>query len=122
MTLPQQKHIPIHVFLSAAPADEALRETLEKQLSGMQRAGNIELWHSQKILPGQELERALDEAFNAVSLILLLLSPDFVADETCYSLELPRALARHNSGRAHIIPILLRPLSDHDRHALVGDL
>ena len=42
-------------------------------------------------------------------IILLLISPDFMASEYCYSKEMLRAMARHNQGEAQVIPILLRP-------------
>src|SRR5690349_4477995 len=42
--------------------------------------------------------------------ILLLLSPDFLASDYCYGVEMQRALARHAAGEAQVIPILLRPV------------
>ena len=33
-----------------------------------------------------------------------------LADDTCYHLEIQRAIERHQSGEARVIPILLRPV------------
>lgn len=41
-------------------------------------------------------------------MILLLISPDFLASDYCYSLEMRRVLERHETGKARVIPILLR--------------
>jgi tetratricopeptide (TPR) repeat protein len=40
--------------------------------------------------------------------ILLLISPDFMASDYCYSIEMDRALERHEAGEARVIPIILK--------------
>src|SRR5262249_13195798 len=40
---------------------------------------------------------------------LLLLSPDYLARDACYLVELQQALRRHQAGLARIVPVLLRP-------------
>jgi tetratricopeptide (TPR) repeat protein len=40
--------------------------------------------------------------------ILLLVSPDFLASTYCYEIEMKRALQRHTAGEARVIPIILR--------------
>ncbi len=47
-------------------------------------------------------------------IILLLISADFLASPYISDIELPFALARHNSGRATVIPVLLRPVEWRD--------
>jgi tetratricopeptide (TPR) repeat protein len=42
-------------------------------------------------------------------IILLLISPDFIASEYCWGVELARALERHQANQAHAIPVILRP-------------
>ncbi len=39
----------------------------------------------------------------------LLLSLDYLASDYCYEREMQRALERHQSDEAHVIPIILRP-------------
>jgi hypothetical protein len=39
---------------------------------------------------------------------LLLISADFLASDYCYSFELRRALERHESNEACVIPVILR--------------
>jgi CheY-like chemotaxis protein len=46
-------------------------------------------------------------------IILLLVSADFLASDYCYDVEMKRAMERHASGEARVIPIILRPCDWH---------
>jgi internalin A len=41
-------------------------------------------------------------------LVLLLVSPDFIASDYCYDKEMRRALERHEEGSARVVPIIIR--------------
>jgi NACHT domain/TIR domain len=101
---------PMSVFYSYAHGDEALRNELEKHLSALQRQGFITGWHDRKIVPGTDWAQAIDFHLNEVSIILLLISPDFLASDYCYGIEMKHALERHAAQKARVIPILLRPV------------
>jgi len=45
----------------------------------------------------------------SADIILLLISPDFMNSDYCYSTEIIRTIERHNERSAVVIPILLRP-------------
>ena len=100
----------IKVFYSYARADDKLRNELEKHLSLLKRQGEISAWHDREIGAGQEWAKEIDAHLNSADLILLLVSPDFMASDYCYDVELKRALERHESGEARVIPIILRPV------------
>ncbi|SRR6266436_2206735 len=51
---------------------------------------------------------------NSAQIILLLVSPDFLASEYCYGDEVERAMKRHEAGEAIVIPIILRPVEWED--------
>ena len=51
---------------------------------------------------------------NTAHLILLLISPDFMASDYCYGKEMQLALERHKAGTCRVIPILLRPTHWYD--------
>jgi hypothetical protein len=101
---------PIEVFYSYAREDEALRDALEKHLSILHRQGLISSWHDRKIVPSTDWEQTLDAHLESASLILLLISSDFLASDYCYGVEMKRALERHHANEARVIPILLRPI------------
>ncbi|WP_454868479.1 toll/interleukin-1 receptor domain-containing protein [Pseudomonas farris] len=108
------------VFFSYCHADEALRDQLEKQLAMLKRQGVIETWHDRRIGAGQEIDSVIDEHINSDEIILLLVSPDFIASDYCYNVEMARALERHNAKEAIVIPVILRACDWH--HAPFGKL
>jgi tetratricopeptide (TPR) repeat protein/DNA polymerase III delta prime subunit len=99
---------PVIVFCSYAHEDERLRRKLEKHLSLLQRRGIITTWHDRKIVPGTDWSHEIDDHLNKASLVLLLISPDFLASDYCYQIEMDRALERDRLGEARVIPVLLR--------------
>ena len=108
---PQLKTIiALSIFFSYAHEDEKLRDELEKQLSILRWLGIISEWYDRDIHAGTEWEHEINAHLDTAQLILLLISPDFLASHYCYSIEMTRALERHNAGEAYVIPIILRPV------------
>lgn len=101
---------PVEVFYSYAHADASWRNELEKHLSLLHRRGVINAWSDRYIAPGTDWGQALDEHLERASIILLLISADFLASDYCYGVEMKRALERHQAKQACVIPILLRPV------------
>jgi tetratricopeptide (TPR) repeat protein len=99
----------IKLFYCYAREDKPLRDELEKHLAWLKRRYKLTNWHDREILPGEEWEQAIDTHLNTAHLILLLISPDFMASDYCFSKEMQRALARHKAGTCRVVPILLRP-------------
>ncbi len=105
---------PVEVFYSYAQADEPLCKELEKHLSLLRQQGIITEWHHRKIVAGTEWQHAIDTHLMTASVILLLISADYLASDYCYGTEMQRALARHTTGDAYVIPVLLRPVDWQD--------
>ncbi|MBO0793505.1 MAG: toll/interleukin-1 receptor domain-containing protein, partial [Ktedonobacteraceae bacterium] len=105
---------PISVFISYAHEDEVLRQQLETHLSLLRRQGLIADWHDRQIMPGIRRVAEINAHLETAQLILLLISPDFLASDYCYEVELQRALEREKQGEAHVIPIILRPCDWHE--------
>jgi tetratricopeptide (TPR) repeat protein len=99
----------IKLFYCYARKDKHLRDELEIHLSWLKRRYQLTNWHDHEILPGEEWEQAIDKNLNTAHLILLLISPDFMASDYCFSKEMRRALERHKEGTCRVIPIILRP-------------
>jgi len=102
-----------NVFFSYCHADEALRDQLEKQLAMLRRQGVINTWHDRRINAGQEIDVSIDAHINSDEIILLLVSPDFIASDYCYNIEMTRAMERHQAGDAIVIPVILRACDWH---------
>ncbi len=77
-------------------------------LRPLHRQGLIEIWHDRDISAGTEWEHEISQHLNNAQIILLLVSPNFMASEYCYSIEMKRAIERHEQGDALVIPIILR--------------
>jgi hypothetical protein len=97
------------IFFSYSHRDEALRDELETHLTALKRQGLITLWHDLRIVAGEDWEHAISQQMRQADVILLLVSPDFIASNYCYDVELGEALERHRRGEAHVIPVILRP-------------
>jgi len=102
------------VFFSYSHADEALRDQLEKHLIMLKRRGLIDTWHDRRIPAGDNFAHAIDQHLESADVILLLVSPDFLASNYCYDIELKRAMERHEAKEARVIPVILRPCDWHD--------
>jgi len=109
MSLKSSLGAALKIFFSYAREDKDLRDTLAKQLSGLQRQGIITSWYDGEISPGVDWQALIEKYLQHSDIILLLVSPDFVASDYCYSVVMKRAISRHENGEARIIPILLRP-------------
>lgn len=100
----------IEVFFSYSHRDEELRDEMAKHLSILKRQGVIAEWYDRDIGAGSEWAKEIDEHLNSAQVILLLISPDFMASDYCFDVELQRAMERHESGEACVIPVILRPV------------
>jgi len=100
---------PVPLFLSYAHEDESFLRKLKVHLSLLKRQGFISTWHDRQIVPGANWAEAIDEHLEQASIIVLLVSPDFLASDYCYQVEMLRALARHQTGQARLLPVLIRP-------------
>src|ERR1022692_4794022 len=96
------------LFFSYSHKDEALRDVLEVHLAMLKRSGAITTWHDRRILVGDDFGQTIDENLEAADVILLLISPDFLASQYCYDRERTRALERADANEARVIPVILR--------------
>src|SRR5450759_1021078 len=108
--MPAEPTKAVQIFFSYAHEDEPLRKELEKQLSFLKWQGLISGWNDRDIKAGEEWAYEIDRHLNSAHIILLLVSPDFMASDYCYSIEMKRALERHEAGEARVIPIILKPV------------
>ena len=97
------------LFFSYSHRDETLRNELEIHLATLIRQGVIDTWHDRKITAGREFGSEISKELEAADIILLLVSPYFIASDYCYDVELKHALKKHNAGEAIVIPVILHP-------------
>src|SRR5438132_965192 len=99
----------IQVFCCYAREDKSSLLVLKKHLKPFQRDGLITVQADIDVSPGEDWEQRINHFLNIAEVILLLISPDFMDSDYCYSKEMLRAMERYENGEACVIPILLRP-------------
>src|ERR1700719_448456 len=99
----------VTVLLCYAHEDERMARKLKKHLSALAHNGLIAVWEYGNISPGTEWEQEIDKHLDEAQMILLLISDSFLASHYCYSVEMQRAIERHERKEARVIPVILRP-------------
>jgi hypothetical protein len=100
----------VNIFISYADEDEDSMLELEKHLGSLVRSNTITISHRNRISPGTNREEKISEYLASAHIMLLLLSADFMASNYCFSIELKKALERHEAREIRIVPIILRPV------------
>ena len=103
----------LSIFFSYSHEDELLRNQLEQQLAILKRQNIIAAWHDRRIIAGEEIDHAISVSLESADIILLLISPAFLASDYCYDREMQRAMERHARREAIVIPVILRPCEWH---------
>ncbi len=108
-TKPNQNE-PMGVFISYSHRDEELKEELEVHLATLKRQGKIKPWQDRSIEAGTEWDATIKAELEAAQIILLLVTPRFMASDYIHKVELARAMERHGDGTARVIPIIMKPV------------
>lgn len=101
------------LFFSYCHRDETIRDELEIHLAMLKRQNVIDTWHDRRIVAGDEFAGQISEHLASADIILLLVSPYFLASKYCYDVEMARAMEQHEEGTARVIPVILDPCDWH---------
>ncbi len=100
---------PVEVFYSCAEADARWLDQLASHLAALRNQGEIITWHRRQAEPGSDWRPDTAERLRSASLLLLLVSPAFLASEYLYRVELPQIMQRQHANGVHVLPLLVRP-------------
>ncbi|MEM9007435.1 MAG: tetratricopeptide repeat protein [Cyanobacteria bacterium P01_F01_bin.86] len=100
---------PLSVFISYSHRDEDYKDDLVVHLASLKRQGKILAWQDRDIEAGAEWDAEIKPQLESAEIILLLITPRFLASDYCYDLEMQRAVQRHEEGTARVIPIIVKP-------------
>ena len=100
------KRLP-ELFYSYAHEDERHLNQLQKHLNVLVTDRLMPHWYDRDIPPGDEWDRKIDERIRSADIILLIVSPSFLASKYIREKELKIALKRRESGEARVIPVIL---------------
>ncbi len=100
---------PVDVFISYSRKDEELKDELYVHLAPLEDQGQIKPWQDRDLEAGSEWEQEIKAQLEAADIILLLITPRFLASKYCFDQEMKRAMARHDAGTARVIPVIMKP-------------
>jgi hypothetical protein len=81
---------------------------VREQLMIYDRQGKIRKWWDRRLTPGEEVDRSITSQLRSCDIILLFISPSFMASNYCYDVEMKQALRQHEERRSILIPVILR--------------
>src|ERR1700754_402733 len=102
----------LKVFISYAHKDALLKQQLDVQLVNLKRTLPLDIWSDNMIAGGQDWNEEIFSKLRGSQIILLLVSPDFIASEFSYEKEMKEALIMHDHKQALVVPVMLRVVKE----------
>lgn len=94
------------IFISYSEKDLLHRQNIEKQLKAWVRSQKIAIWHREMLNVAEEIAPRIAEELANAEIMMVLLSADYLADDTLYQQELAPILQKENKI---LVPIMVRP-------------
>jgi hypothetical protein len=112
--------MPVRIFISYSHRDETFLEELKTHLKAVVRGADLELWDDRRLRAADDWHAEIQAALDAADLVLLLVSPDFLASDYIRRHEvLPALLAQRQAGRPVTCLFLRHSLVHRDEAAWV---
>ena len=99
----------VRIFCSYSHKDKIFKEDLFRVLRPLEEQGAIKFWHDGAMFTGEELNGSIERQLKEADVVLLLISPDFLASEYCTRIELRTAMEHRVERGAVVVPIICRP-------------
>ena len=106
----------LRVFISYSHQDEDCKDDSIVHLATLRRQGKILTWQDGDIEAGIEWDTEIKQQLESAEVILLLLTPHFLASDYCFVMEMKRAIQRHQDGTTRVIPIITKPCDWEDTY------
>jgi tetratricopeptide (TPR) repeat protein len=101
---------PLKLFYCYAHEDKDFRDQLDIHLASLKRQQVLTTWYDGEIKAGFEWEQEINRHLSKAHIIVLFVSAYFLHSDYCYTVEMKRALERHEAGNARVVPIIVRPV------------
>jgi hypothetical protein len=106
----------IKLFISYSHADEAHKIRLEKHLKAISRTLPLTAWSDRFLFAGELVDEQIFQQLDTADIVLLLVSPDFINSDYCFTKEMVRALQRYKETGNVVIPVIIRHTSSWRNH------
>jgi hypothetical protein len=108
----------LRIFCAYAIQDRVYFERLEKALAVPIQQQRIAVWHHGEITPGTEFDTEIENQLHRADMVLLFVSPEFMASDYCSTKEMQWALTRQQTGDARVIPLIVKSTPDWETTSL----
>lgn len=100
----------LRLFYSYVDADAEYRRKLRASLAGFRNSSSfhIEEWDREMVQFGEDRNEIGERELKRADIILLLISPDYLAQGDADDAEIARSLLRAARGEARVVPIMLK--------------
>lgn len=96
-------------FLSYAHADEDYVKRLRIHLKPLEKKYNFIVWDDKKLKPGDKWKDEILQNIEHSSVVILLISADFLASQFVMDFEYPKALAQAKDKGTKIVALIASP-------------
>ncbi|HBM1137011.1 toll/interleukin-1 receptor domain-containing protein [Acinetobacter baumannii] len=111
----------LKIFISYCHEDENYKNDLLKYIKPViDSQTDVELWHDRLMQTGQELSATINNELEEMSLMICLISADYLGSKFCIQTELKAALEQRKINKNNIFPIILRKCGW--KHTVFSDL
>lgn len=108
----------VQIFISYSHDEYAYKDELIKYFRDLERAGTVDIYTDEQIVPGQEWDKEIRLALQRAEILVFLVSKKFIHSRYINEVELQSAIERYNRGEVVLIPVLLEQLANEDRDLL----
>jgi TIR domain-containing protein len=96
------------IFISHAHRDLDYVNRLLVHLAPLSMRGSISSWDDTKIEARADWKDELERALGAATVAIFVVSPDYLASDFIYNVEVPSLLKRRESGELLVVPLIVR--------------
>jgi len=115
---PASRDKTIKLFISYSHADEEHKIQLEKHLKAISRTLPLSYWSDRHLFAGEPVDEQIFQQLNTADIVLLLVSPDFINSDYCFTKEMERALERYEQEGNVVIPVIIRHTASWRSHKI----
>ncbi len=108
----------VKLFISYSHADEEHKIRLEKHLKAISRTLPLNYWSDRSLFAGEAVDEQIFQQLNTADIVLLMVSPDFINSDYCFTKEMERALQRYHDEGKVVIPVIIRHTASWRNHEI----
>ena len=97
-------------FISYSHKDIDMRDKFLMHFKCLSRFVDTDVWYDGKIPAGGQISKEVFEKLKTADVVFLLITPDYIASEWCYTKEMGCAIERNKNGECMVIPVMIKKI------------